>query len=267
MSLTAQELHTHSELAGEGPRVLFIPGSNADLRGPRTVFSGPLPGSFDVLSYDHRGTGRTRAPAGDWTMLDYAEDAIAVLDAEGWDKAHVVGYSFGGMVAQELAIRWPERVDRLVLAASTAGGAGGASYPIQEFAGLPPREQARRRLEVADLGFTPEWQKAHPEEAEARIAKRMAAQARFADEPGQAEGKTRLLAARAAHDTYERLDRITAPTLVLAGERDGQAPLAAQRAMCERISGATFETVDGSHGMLWETDEVWDRIARFLNAD
>ncbi|MDA0365579.1 MAG: alpha/beta fold hydrolase, partial [Chloroflexi bacterium] len=113
------------ERRGDGPRLLVIPGSGGDLRNGSS--GAPLEARFDVLTYDHRGLGRTSKPAGPYTMAEYADDTAALLDAVGWERCHVLGISFGGMVAQELAIRHPDRIDRLVLACSSAGGAGGAS--------------------------------------------------------------------------------------------------------------------------------------------
>ena len=75
-------------------------------------------------------------------MADYAADALALLDHVGWDRARVVGVSFGGMVAQELAVTAPERVERLALLCTSPGGAGGASYPLHELAALPEAERA-----------------------------------------------------------------------------------------------------------------------------
>ena len=74
-------------------------------------------------------------------MADFADDAAALLDAVGWDDCLVLGISFGGMVAQEVAIRHPERVRRLVLACTSAGGEGGASYPLHELVDLSPEER------------------------------------------------------------------------------------------------------------------------------
>lgn len=251
-------------VAGSGPRLLFLTGSAADLRKANTPLRPPLTTHFEVLTYDQRGMGQSDKPDMPYSMQDYATDAVAILDALGWDRVLLAGYSFGGMVAQEIAIHWPQRVRRLALAATTAGGAGGSSYPIEKFSGLEPYERARRGLEVSDLSFTPDWQAANPEAAAARIRKRMSAQAQFADAPGAAVGRRRQLAARAAHDTYDRLGQITAPTLVLAGTRDGQAPMAAQQAMARQIPNGRFETCDGSHQMLWESDETFLRMVAFL---
>lgn len=149
----ANKLEFWLETAGSGPSLLFLGGTGWDLRRTRAPLGPPLTDHFHVALFDQRGQGQSEKPPGPYTMLDYAEDAVGVLDALAWKRAHVVGYSFGGMVAQELAIRWPERVKRLVLAATTCGGAAGASYPIHEFLELSPDERARRGLEVADARF------------------------------------------------------------------------------------------------------------------
>ena len=129
----------HYELARQGPRLLFIGGTGGDLRHRPNVFDGPLASSFEVLAYDQRGLGRSGKPTPPYSMAEYGEDAARLLDAVGWETARVVGVSFGGMVAQEVALRHPERVERLVLACTSSGGAGGASAPLLEYADLPPR--------------------------------------------------------------------------------------------------------------------------------
>ena len=98
-----------------------------------------------MLVHDQRGLGRTAIPPGPYSMADYAADAIALLDHVGWERARVVGISFGGMVAQELAVTVPDRVERLALLCTSPGGAGGASYPLHELAALPDAEQMAER--------------------------------------------------------------------------------------------------------------------------
>jgi len=77
-------------------------------------------------------------------------------------------------------------------------------------------------------------------------------------------GARRHLEARAGHNTYDRLNQITAPTLVLSGTQDGQAPMPAQKAMADAIPNARFEIIKGSHGMLWESTAAFDRIIEFM---
>src|SRR5215469_16039596 len=102
------------ELAGAGERLLLISGTGADLRRSPRLADGPQFAPFELLQYDQRGLGRSAVPPAPYTMADYADDAAGLLDAVGWDACVVLGVSFGGMVAQELAIRHPARVQRLV---------------------------------------------------------------------------------------------------------------------------------------------------------
>ena len=138
-----RDLHTYYELAGAGPRVLFINGSGGDLRRQPSVFSSPLAAAFTLLAHDQRGLGQTTVPDPPYTMSDYADDAAALLDAIGWDRCHVVGTSFGGMVAQEFALRHPGRVDRLVLNCTSSGGDGGSSLSLARIHRPQPRSAIR----------------------------------------------------------------------------------------------------------------------------
>ncbi len=262
-SITANGLRFEMARTGSGAPLVFLGGTGWDLRQVPNPLSSPLAENFDVLLYDQRGMGQTDKPPGPYTMADYAEDAFAIMQAIGWENAHVIGYSFGGMVAQELAIRYPERVRSLVLAATTAGGAGGSSYPLHELVDLDPMDRARRGIEVADLRFSPQWQKANPEAAKDRIDARIAKQAQFAGEPGAREGMLAQLMARAEHDSFDRLVGIKAPTLVMAGCYDGQAPVPAQRRMAEQIADCQFEEMDGSHTFLFENPAVYERMVQF----
>src|SRR3954452_9423845 len=100
-------LQLYFEHGGEGPRLLFVSGTGGDLRNKPNVFDGPLPKSFDVLAYDQRGLGQSEKPDVAYSMADYADDAAALMQSQGWDEALVIGVSFGGRVAQELALRHP----------------------------------------------------------------------------------------------------------------------------------------------------------------
>lgn len=262
--LVANGLRFQWEQRGAGQRVLFLGGTGWDLRQSPHALDLPLTEHFDVLLFDQRGMGRSDKPPGPYTMADYARDAVGVMDALDWNEAHVIGYSFGGMVAQEVAIRAPQRVRKLVLAATTAGGAGGASYPIDNFIDLEPRERARRGLEVADLCFTRTWQAENPLVAEERILARMRRQMAFRHEPRAFEGLVAQLAARSGHDAFDRLAQIYAPTLVIAGRNDGQAPKEACAAMAREMSASSFLVVDGTHNFLFENNQAIEAVIDHL---
>ncbi len=140
------------ELAGSGPRVLFCNGSGATLEGARPLLAA-VARSVELLAFDQRGIGASGPAPAPYGMARLAADAQGLLDAVGWDTAAVVGVSFGGMVAQELAVTAPERVERLALLCTSPGGAGGSSYPLHELEALPPDERAAARARLLDERF------------------------------------------------------------------------------------------------------------------
>jgi 3-oxoadipate enol-lactonase len=261
------DLHVYYELAGSGPRLLFISGTGGDLRRRPSVFERPIASHFEILSYDQRGLGQTTKPERDYTMAEYAEDAVGLLDALGWDRSHVMGVSFGGMVAQEIAIRYPRRVDRVVLACSSSGGVGGASYPLHNHLDDSPEQRARRQTGLSDNRRTPAWQAAHPEEFEAAVAQTLAGAQVGAGEPGRAEGSRRQLVARSHHDTYDRLPAIDAPVFICGGRYDGIAPISNQEALLKQIPGAHMELFEGGHGFLNEDPKAYERVIAFLKGE
>ena len=261
------EIEVYFEQAGSGPRLLFISGTGGDLRRRPSVFERPIGPQFEILSYDQRGLGQTSKPDRDYSMAEYAEDAVGLLDAVGWDRCHVMGTSFGGMVAQEIAIRHPKRIDRLVLACSSSGGAGGASYPLHHHIGDSPEARARRQVGLSDKRKTPEWQAAHPEEFEAAVEQTLAGARVGAGEPGKAEGSRRQLVARSHHDTYDRLSSIDAPVFICGGKYDGIAPVANQEALHRQIQGSRMELFEGGHGFLNEDPRAYERVIAFLKGE
>lgn len=148
--VSVRDLQMYYEIRGTGQRLLSISGTGSDLRRLPTIFESPLGQHFEILAYDQRGLGQTSKPDIPYTVADYAADAESLLNAVGWENCHVIGISFGGMVAQELALRYPHRVERLVLACSSSGGAAGSSYPLHELVNLPIEEVAYRQVTVAD---------------------------------------------------------------------------------------------------------------------
>ena len=136
------------EHSGTGPHLLFCNGS-----GTNTETTEPLlrlfRRRFEVAVHDQRGLGQTGLRTDDlvaandesWTMTDYAGDALAFADHLGWDTFRLVGVSFGGMVAQELAVTAPSRVERLALICTSPGGGGGSSFHCTNFpSGWPPTQ-------------------------------------------------------------------------------------------------------------------------------
>lgn len=258
----AGDLDIYYERAGEGPRLLFISGTGGDLRNKPNVMDGPLPKHFDTLAYDQRGLGRTTKPDASYSMAQYAEDAVNLMNAIGWQSAMVIGVSFGGMVAQELAIRHPHAVEAMVLACTSPGGEGGASYPLHELQEMTREERARHMIPISDTRHDDAWAKANPETYEQLVA--MAAADPFADEPGHAMGQRRQLEARAQHDTWDRLGEIRSPTLICAGRYDGIAKPETQEKMASRIPHADLEFYEGGHLFMLQDKQAFPDMISFL---
>ena len=257
------ELTFYYERAGAGAPLLFISGSGADLRIKPNQMDGPLPKAFDVLSYDQRGLGQTSKPDVPYSMADYADDAARLMDFVGWKSAKVIGVSFGGMVAQEFVLRHPQRVERLVLACTSPGGAGGASFPFHTIEHMGREERARHMVPISDTRRDAAWQRANPEMYEQFVA--LAAADPYADEPGRAMGYHRQLEARAKLDTYDRLPQIACPVLIAAGHFDGIALPQTQEKMAAQIKGAKLQFFNGGHLFMIQDRAAIPAMVAFLN--
>ncbi|MFK0168773.1 alpha/beta fold hydrolase [Streptomyces sp. NPDC090306] len=230
------------ERLGSGPPLLFLNGSGTTL-AEVTPLLGLLAEDFEVVGFDQRGIGRTGLPGGPYTMADLAADALAVADGLGWRRFRLLGVSFGGMVAQELAVTAPERVERLALLCTSSGGAGGSSYPLHTLADLD--EDERERVSARLFGTPP---------GHRRPAAGVAA----------AEGAALQLAARAGHDAFDRLPRIACPTFVASGSQDLVAPPERGAALAGRIPGAVARVFEGGHLFLIEDPDALPELLRFL---
>src|SRR5262245_2739153 len=155
-------------------------------------------------------------------MADLAADAACLLEIAGWDTCRVLGVSFGGMVAQEFAVTHPERVERLAVACTSAGGHGGSSYPLHKLQELPPGERAAAQLKLADSRWDERWLRARP--ADRALAEALAAAGGTEQDPAAAAARKAQLEARAGHDVWDRLDAISCPALVGYGTYDMIAP-------------------------------------------
>ena len=262
----AGDIDIYYELQGEGPRVLNISGTGGDLRR-RPGLASLIGDRFTVLSYDQRGLGQTTIPDGPYSMAGYAADAAALLDALDWERCMVMGTSFGGMVAQEFAVTFPERVERLVLNCTSSGGAGNPSYPLHELQDLEPETRMRTQIRLSDTRVTPEWERENAAELEALLDQRRTMAAIGADEPRRELGARLQLEARIGHDVYDRLPALTMPVLVCAGAYDGIAPPANSRAIVAQVPTASYEEFQGGHGFFLQDPRAAEVITAFLRGD
>jgi pimeloyl-ACP methyl ester carboxylesterase len=259
-TIAANGIEIYYERRGGGPPLLFCNGSGATL-ATTSIMLDPYVARFDVLAHDQRGLGRTSIPPGPYEMADYAADAAALLDHVGWDSCRVVGVSFGGMVAQELAVTHPERVERLALVCTSPGGAF-ASYPLHELAALGEDQVLALRATLLDTRFTPEYLAEHESD---RVLAEFATQRRTETVPDEVQrGMTAQLDARSRHDVVDRLGRITCPTLVASGRYDGIAPPGNGEAIATRVPDAQLRVYEGGHMFFAQDPAAMPDILEFL---
>ncbi|MGE5184573.1 MAG: alpha/beta fold hydrolase [Acidobacteriota bacterium] len=254
---------------GSGPEtVLLVMGLGARAADWGTTFPAALAARYRVVRFDNRGVGRSpRAPAG-YSLADLAADAVAVLDAVGASRAHVIGVSMGGMIAQLVALEHPERVARLVLVSTHHGGralershpdALGLFDPVALLAGASNPEAAMRH--AIGVITAPGFVERAPE-----VVAELVANARR--EPTHPAVFLAQFQAILASDRSERVRAISVPTLVIHGTEDKLIPPANGRELAARIPGARLVMLDacGHMPMHERADALAGHVLEFLDS-
>jgi pimeloyl-ACP methyl ester carboxylesterase len=254
-TVRANGIDVYFERRGSGPTLLWLNGSGSTVEQIAPLLR-PYTDRFDLVIHDQRGLGRTEAPAGPYSMADYAADALALLDHLALDQPLVLGISFGGMVAQELAVTASHQISRLALLCTSPGGAGGSSYPLDELAKLSRVDRARVHRTLLDTRFDDAWLAEHPKDK--------ALVDLMGTRPDPTEGARLQLEARRHHDVWDRLDRITCPTLVASGRYDGIAPPENGEAIASRIPGARLRLFEGGHMFTVQDRAATPAVIDFL---
>lgn len=255
MSMMAQRNLDHRgcrfvyDVQGKGSPVLLIQGVGVHGDGWRPQVAA-LSARFSCLTFDNRGMGRSQPAGAPVTVEQMAEDAAALMDAEGWESAHVVGHSLGGLVALHLALSARPRVRSLALLCTFAGGRDAAPLTARMvWLGLRSRVGTRRMRRRAFLRLVmPPGTVADvdPDGMAERLAPLFGHD--LADQPPIVDAQ---LAAMRAYDATPRLGELAGvPTLVVSAVHDPIAPPRAGRVLADGIPGArSVEMADASHGV------------------
>jgi pimeloyl-ACP methyl ester carboxylesterase len=252
----------HWKSLGEGPAVLLVAGQGMTVDGWWATIP-VLARSFRVIAFDNRDTGRSSRLPWPYSVAQMAHDAAAVLDAAGEQQAHVYGISLGSLVAQEVALRHPDRVQALVLGASSAGGFAAYKPAPTSFAQtflVRAGTMGPEEVEWAAVPYTyaDKTRRFHSERIAADIAHRLSS-------PPSPLSYLHQATAVATHDAYERLNQIAAPTLVVHGEQDVFVPPANALVLAERIPGAQLRLwPDAGHMYIIDEPQADREIAQFL---
>jgi pimeloyl-ACP methyl ester carboxylesterase len=235
------------ERRGAGEPVLLIQGMSGSHVAWGDAFLAGLGEDLDLVAYDHRGVGDSTPQTDPFTIAQLADDAAGVLDALGWESAHVLGISMGGMVAQELALRHPERIRTLTLGCTYPGGAEARLADpalIQELAGAlmsGDRELALRTGFKANLSAAFVADEAHFEPFHAMATA----------VPVAVPVIMLQMQAVMGHDASGRLASIAAPTLVVHGTEDRMLPVANGELIAQLVPDARLELLEGVGHMFW----------------
>jgi 3-oxoadipate enol-lactonase len=235
------------ERHGAGEPVLLIQGMSGTHLAWGETFMAGLGDDLDVVVYDHRGVGDSTPQTDPFTIVRLADDAAGLLDALGWADAHVLGISMGGMVAQELALRHPQRIRTLTLGCTYPGGAEAQLADpalIQELAGAllsGDRERALRtgfaaNLSAAHVADEANWEPFHAMASAVPVAVAVI---------------MLQMQAVMGHDTSARLGSIEAPTLVVHGTEDQMLPVVNGELIARSIPDARLELLEGVGHMFW----------------
>lgn len=237
---------------GRGEPLLLIQGMSGTHLAWGEPFLSRLEADFECVIFDNRGIGNSAEPPGPFTIADLAGDALAVMDAAGFETAHVLGISMGGMTAQELALAAPERLRSLTLGCTYPGGPG-ASLIAPEDAGPLLEAMGSGNVDrvfaaAYEVNLSPGFRadQSHFTEFTAMAGAL----------PARQQTVQLQLGAIAAHDTQSRLAEIGAPTLVVHGTVDKMIPVANGELIASLIPGARLELLeDVGHMFWWEQPE------------
>jgi pimeloyl-ACP methyl ester carboxylesterase len=241
---------------GQGDPIMLIMGSSStmDMWSPR--FLDNLSSKYKVIIFDNRGMGNTTAPPGNFSIAQFANDTAGLMAALGIEKAHIMGWSMGSFVAQELAIRYPERVNKIILYAGDCGGKEAVMPSPQVLKDLTntsgsPEERGMRLFNLLFpkdwLSKQPAFYKWFPLPKETSLPENMQRQAQaIATWPG----------------ACDRLGSIRSPALVVTGTKDVIAPPENAFILAQRINVSWLVQFDGAgHGLMYQYP---DRLAKII---
>lgn len=252
--IEVRDLKICCESVGNGYPLVLIMGltANMDWWDPELV--NALSKKYRLLMFDNRGAGRTVTPAyGEFTCEMFADDTVALMDAKGIKRANILSMSMGGLIAQELALKYPGRVNKLVLGCTFCGGKHMIQASPEVMLILMDRSGGLDGLfdRMLKLMFTENFLEANPDFA-ARLKER------YLRAPISDANSLRQFIACANSDTYERLSEIKNPTLVATGTDDPLIPPQNSKMLAQRIPGAKLVEYKGSsHGFMSQVRDAF----------
>jgi pimeloyl-ACP methyl ester carboxylesterase len=245
--VTVRGTELHYERAGSGEPLLLIQGMSGTHVAWGEPFKGALEESFDVVAFDNRGIGLSERISEPFTIAEMAEDTAELLDELGWESAHVLGISMGGMIAQELALAHAGRLRSLTLGCTYCGGPGSELMPQENAEKLLAALSSGDRDQAIRAGYEVNLSPAfRADEDTFAVFHEMATSVPAARDVIQLQ-----LQAILGHDTSGRLGEVATPALIVHGTVDGVLPYVNGEQLARLMPGARFETLEDVGHMFW----------------
>jgi 3-oxoadipate enol-lactonase len=262
--VTVGEIKMYYQVYGQGEPLLLIMGLGGHSLDWGGIVPQKLADRYKVILFDNRGAGQSDQPPGQLTIEQMAKDTAGLMDALAIDRAHVLGGSMGGMIALQMTLDHPKRVNKLVLGATSAGGKSRI---------FPPPEIQKYFFPRLDLSahdylwwtrtvcYSKEFIDAHPDIVERKIQANLAFPCTLAAYEAQLE-------AFMAFDVDLRLNTIHVPTMVIIGNQDLLIPPPNSFLIAKRIPGAQIREIDGAGHIFWisHPEETVSIVTHFLDA-
>jgi pimeloyl-ACP methyl ester carboxylesterase len=233
--IKVNDINIYYEVYGEGFPCVMIMGTALCLKVWDDPLIDELSRRYETILFDNRGSGKTDIPDGKYTIKLMADDTAGLMNALNIDRAHIIGVSMGGMIAQELVLNYPEKVEKLVLWGANCGGRktippklAAYKFYLGAIEGLTPERMAKATI---PLLLTPEFIKNNPDYVEDKIQRILSGTIPFSS-------YARQLKAMIGLNTYRRLKTIKTPTLILQGKKDIVVPPENGEILANQIPGA-----------------------------
>lgn len=259
---TSNGLSLYYDIAGEGPAVCLINGYRLSSTAWPPCFTTRLSNRCSVISFDNRGTGRSDKAAAGYEIGNMANDVVGLLDHLRLAQVHLFGFSMGGAIAQDIAIRYADRINRLILFGTFCGGiwAEPASHTVFKrllvSADQTPEDAARQAWPVT---YSPDYLAANAVAIEQQMRREL-------EYPTPILATQLQMEALRNFDSYRDLPRIRAATLVATGADDMLVKPRNSEILASRIPNSRLEVLaDLGHRAIWEApEEIADLVADFL---
>jgi pimeloyl-ACP methyl ester carboxylesterase len=250
------DINISYKVLGQGDPIVLIMGSGSTMDTWDPRFLDNLSSKYKVIIFDNRGMGNTTAPSGNFSIAQFANDTAGLIEALGIEKAHIMGWSMGSFVAQELAIRYPERVNKIILYAGDCGGEEAVMPSPQVLKDLTNTSGSpeERGMRLFNLLFPKDWLSGQPAFYEwFPIPKETSL-------PENIERQAQAI--EAWPGSFDRLGSIESPALVVTGTEDVIAPPENAFILAQNMNSSWLVQFEGAgHGLMYQYP---DRLAKIV---